>query len=79
MELADFKRAATAFLESFSQAPNGLFAWKSLLSLAVSLGNLGQMEQGCLTLVELKSRFPQHARQNYDEISSAEEQLKCAL
>ena len=42
-EVGNYKRAATTFLESFSRAPDSVFAWKSLLGLAVSLGDLGQM------------------------------------
>ena len=79
MALNDSKRAASAFLDSFSRVPSGPFAWKSLLGLAIALGNLGQMEQGCLTLGELKSRFPEKASQNLDQILIAEEQLKCSL
>ena len=79
MALKDAKQAANAFLESFSQVPSGPFAWKSLLGLAIALGDLGQLEQGCLTLGELKSRFPKRANQNSDEILIAEDQLKCKL
>ena len=78
VELLEFKDAATNFLESFSRDPVGIFAWKSLLGLANSLGELGQMEQGCLTLVELKSRFPGKARENWDQILIVEDQLKCS-
>ena len=77
-ELINFKSAASSYLESFSRDPNGFFAWKSLLGLAVSLGKLGQLEQGCLTLKELKSRFPDTVIQNRDDVLIAEEQLKCS-
>ena len=78
-ELKDYKAAASAFLEAFSLSPNGLFAWKSLLGLAIALGDLGQFDQGCLTLGELKSRFPDKFHNNQDEIVIAEERLKCSL
>ena len=78
VELYDYKSAASAFLEAFSQAPTGLFAWKALLGLAVALGDLGQMEQGCLTMAELKSRFPDIVSKNSEELTLAEDQLKCA-
>lgn len=77
-ELSDPKGSANAFLEAFSLSPNGIFAWKSLLGLAVALGKLGQNEQGCLTLKELKSRFPKEVGANLDEILVAEEQMKCS-
>ena len=76
-ELADHKSAATTFLESFSRSPNSEYAWKSLLGLAISLGDLGQMEQGCLTLGELNSRFPELGRENLELITIAEKKLKC--
>ena len=43
----------------------------------MSLGELGQVEQGCLTLDELKSRFPKKVEENFDEFLVVEEQMKC--
>ena len=77
-ELQDTKGSANAFLEAFSLAPSGSFAWKSLLGLAISLGELGQIEQGCLTVEELKSRFPKKVEENRDHVRAAEEQMKCS-
>ena len=77
-ELRDAKGSANAFLEAFSLAPSGIFAWKSLLGLAISLGELGQIEQGCLTLEELKSRFPEKLTENLNQVLAAEEQMKCS-
>jgi len=77
-ELGDTKGSANDFLEAFSLSPRGIFAWKSLLGLAMSLGELGQIEQGCLTLGELKSRFPKKVEENFDEFSVVEEQMKCS-
>ena len=76
-ELGDTKGSANDFLEAFSLSPRGIFAWKSLLGLAMSLGELGQVEQGCLTLDELKSRFPKKVEENFDEFLVVEEQMKC--
>jgi tol-pal system protein YbgF len=77
-ELDDTKGSANSFLEAFSLEPNGHFAWRSLLGLAMSLGELGQIEQGCLTLEELKSRFPEKVEENLDQVLRAEEQMKCS-
>ena len=77
-ELAFFKEAASAFLESFSLAPKGIFAWKSLLGLAASLGGIGQIEQGCLTIGELRERFPESVSKNEGAVLSVEKQLKCS-
>lgn len=79
MELRNFTGSANAFLEAFSRDPSGIFAWKSLLGLATSLSDLGQSEQGCLTLEELKSRFPKKVNQNLAKVLLAEEQMKCSL
>ena len=77
MEMKNFKGAATAFLESFSRSPSNPFVWKSLLGLAEALGELGQTEQGCLTIVELESRFPEIVVSNRDEVEIVTDQLKC--
>lgn len=78
LELNDTKGSANSFLEAFSLEPDGRFAWKSLLGLAKSLGELGQIEQGCLTLEELKSRFPEKVEENLDQVLKAKEQMKCS-
>ena len=77
-ELGDTKGSANAFLDAFSLAPSGRFAWKSLLGLAISLGELGQVEQGCLTLEELMARFPNKVVENADQVLVAKEQMKCS-
>ena len=79
LAVGDYKSAASDLLESFSLAPSGLFAWKALLRLASALGDLGQIEQACLTLGELKSRFPKQVDKNLNEILTIEEPLKCSL
>ncbi len=77
-KLENFKQAAKAYLESFSLAPSGNFASKSLLGLAISLGELGQVEQACLTLRELRLRYEAEMDEIRAEIFQAEEQLKCS-
>ncbi len=78
-ELGDYKAAASDFLESFSLDPSGQFAWRALLKLSAALRDLGQIDQACLTLGELKSRFPEEADKNLSDILSIEESLRCAL
>jgi tol-pal system protein YbgF len=53
----DFQNAARAYLSGFSGAPDGSFAPRSLYGLSVSLFQLGQGEQACLTLAEIQIRY----------------------
>jgi tol-pal system protein YbgF len=57
-ETGDTEGAARAFLESFSGAPNGSRAPDALFRLGQSLGQLGQMQEACVTLGEVAIRFP---------------------
>jgi tol-pal system protein YbgF len=50
--------AARAFLDSFSGAPSGSVAPQALFRLGQSLGELGQVQEACVTLAEVGSRFP---------------------
>lgn len=66
--------AARAYLDSFSGAPEGEVAPDALLQLGRSLGDLGQVQDACVTLGEVAARFPgtaaaeeaQLVRQRYD-------------
>lgn len=66
--------AARAYLDSFSGAPEGELAPDALLQLGRSLGDLGQVQDACVTLGEVAARFPGSAaaedaqviRQRYD-------------
>lgn len=55
---ADWKGAARGFLDAFSGAPEGPFAPSALYQLAISLEQLGQSEEACLTLTEVAGRYP---------------------
>ncbi len=54
----DWQGAARSFLDAFSGAPDAARAPRALYMLAVSLGQLGQTEEACLTLDEVDSRYP---------------------
>lgn len=54
----DWRRAARAFLNAFSGAPDGARAAEALWQLGVSLDRIGQREDACLTLAEVGPRFP---------------------
>ena len=47
-----------AILDAFSGAPQDPLAPRALYQLAVSLGELGQTDEACLTLTEVDSRYP---------------------
>ena len=59
--LDSWSDAARSFLQSFSAAPDGALAPKSLLRLGVSLDRIGQREEACLTLNEVPARYPDSA------------------
>ena len=50
--------AARALLDRFSGAPPGAVAPQALFRLGQSLGELGQVQEACVTLTEVGSRFP---------------------
>lgn len=50
--------AARAYLEAFSVAPEGQQAPEALFRLGRSLGQLGKVEEACVTLSEVGMRFP---------------------
>lgn len=54
----DYEAASRAFATSFQDHPDGQKAPDTLLKLAMSLGNQGMKDEACLTLSELKKRFP---------------------
>lgn len=53
----DYQNAARAYLSGFSGAPDSTFAPLSLFGLSVSLYELGQRDQACLTLAEIQIRY----------------------
>ncbi|MEM9756772.1 MAG: tol-pal system protein YbgF [Pseudomonadota bacterium] len=50
--------AARAYLDSFSGSPGAARAPDSLQRLGVALAELGQLEEACLTLGEVETRYP---------------------
>lgn len=53
-----WNRAARAYLASFSGAPDAPRAPQSLYRLGISLNELGQRDESCLTLGEVEVRYP---------------------
>ncbi|WP_211289203.1 tol-pal system protein YbgF [Albidovulum inexpectatum] len=57
-KLGDTANAARAYLNAFSGAPDGPRAPAALLKLGAALGVLGQVQEACVTLGEVGTRFP---------------------
>lgn len=55
--MGDIANAARAYLESFSGSPNGSRSPDALLGLGISLGELGQINEACISLGEIAVRF----------------------
>lgn len=56
--LGENTRAARAFLEAYSGAPQGSVAAEALFNLGRSLGKLEQTNEACVTLNEVGVRYP---------------------
>lgn len=54
----ELTQAARAYLDTFSEAPQGPQAPEALYLLGRSLGRLGQANEACVTLSEVATRFP---------------------
>jgi tol-pal system protein YbgF len=54
----DWNPAARSYLDAFSGAPDSPVAPRALYRLAVSLGQLGKVQEACLTLTEVSIRYP---------------------
>ena len=50
--------AAAAFLEGYQKYPNSPKAPENLLKLGVTLAELGEIEQGCKMIINLKKAYP---------------------
>lgn len=56
-----FKEAAVTFADGYQKYPKNSKAPDNLLKLAMALGNLGSKDDACLTLGELKTKYPSAA------------------
>ncbi len=67
--------AARSYLNSFSGAPDGPRAPDALTQLGISLGKLGQVEDACVTLSQVKVRYP--ASSAVQDAKAARQSLGC--
>ena len=72
---ADWRGAARSYLDAFSGAPQGPLAPRALFRLAIALGELGQVEEACLTLTEVDTRYP--GSEVAGEVASQRATLRC--
>jgi tol-pal system protein YbgF len=75
MNLGDTTNAARAWLQSFSDAPQGPRAPDALLKLGLALNTLGQAAEACVTLGEVEARYPGSAAAG--EATGARARLGC--
>lgn len=73
----DFAKASQNFAKSFQEYPNGQKAPDSLLKLAQSLDKTGKSKDACLTIGELKKRFPTGPSAVLRQAATEEERMKC--
>jgi len=59
--LGDTREAARAYLAAFTGNSTGTIAPEALFELGAALGRLGQSSQACVTLSEVRARFPDAA------------------
>ena len=68
--------AARAYLQAFSQAPDADSAPEALYRLGAALGALNQINEACVTLQEVGTRFP--ASPIVGEAQAKRAQLGCS-
>jgi len=56
--MGQHKEAARSYLDSFTVQPDGTYAPQALMRVALSLGELGKVENACQTLSEVLTRYP---------------------
>jgi tol-pal system protein YbgF len=73
----DYSSASRAFARSFKDHPEGQKAPDTLLKLAMSLKSQDMKNEACLTLGELKSRFPNAPASVLSKANSERQAYQC--
>lgn len=76
---ARFDEAAVAFADAFQQNPQGPKAPDCLLKLGMSLGALNKINDACVTLNELKSKYPRAPETIKARAKEERAHLKCPI
>ena len=74
---ARFDESAVAFADAYQQNPQGTKAPDSLLKLAMSLGALNKTSDACVTLNELKTKYPTAPATIKSRADDERTRLKC--
>ncbi len=74
---AKFDQSAVAFADAFQTNPRGTKAPDSLLKLGMSLGQINKIPDACVTLGELKSKYPNASASIKARADDERTRLKC--
>jgi tol-pal system protein YbgF len=74
----DYERAARIFAEAYQQDADGPKAADNLLKLGMSLGGMGNKEDACLTLKQLKRQFSRGSNSALSRADQEMSNLGCA-
>ena len=77
LRIENWSLAAEDFLDTFSSQPNGPLSPYALFGLVLSLSELGEYEQSCAALFEIKRRNPEKFNQFKDQLQVSKKSLNC--
>jgi len=77
LRIENWSLAAEDFLDTFSSQPNGPLSPYALFGLVLSLSELGEIEQSCAALFEIKRRHPEKFNQFKDQLKLSKKSLSC--
>lgn len=73
-----YEDAAVAFLDGYQKYPNSPKAPENLLKLGVTLAELGEIEQGCKMIANLKKAYPKTDASILQKSSYEKKRFNCA-
>jgi tol-pal system protein YbgF len=73
-----YEDAAVAFLDGYQKYPNSTKAPENLLKLGVTLAELGETEQGCKMITNLKKAYPKTDASILQKSSYEKKRFNCA-
>lgn len=73
----DYNNAAATFAEGYRKYPQSGKAADNLLKLGMSLGNIGQKKEACLTFSQLAHDFPKASSNVTERVAQEKQRLGC--
>jgi tol-pal system protein YbgF len=73
-----YEDAAAAFLEGYQKYPNSPKAPENLLKLGITLAELGEIEQGCKMIINLKKAYPKTDASILQKSSYEKKRFNCS-